>query len=152
VIGKLMREPIPVATFKLANTHSFAGNGSVEISIRKGEQRVTCTVADVQPDSVKVVCPVDPELTEGTEVALLPPGAATAAPPEPPPMPSGGSGSAAGEPAGGASQPPAAAPGEPAGGANPAAAAPGEPAGGTNPAPASGSAAPAAGSAEKSSN
>jgi hypothetical protein len=89
VIGKIVREAIPVATFKLGSTHSFAANGSVEISIRKGEQRVTCTVADVTPDSVKVICPVDPELTEGTEVALQAPGEATAAPPEPPPLPSG---------------------------------------------------------------
>jgi hypothetical protein len=139
VIGKLVREPIPVATFKLVNTHSFAGNGSVEISIRKGEQRVTCTVADVQSDSVKVTCPVDPELTEGTEVALLAPGAATAAPPEPPPLPSGGPGS--GAPGESAGTPPAPA------GTPPA---PGEPAG-TLPAPGS-SAAPAAGSAEKPSN
>jgi hypothetical protein len=144
VIGKLVREPIPAATFKLVNTHSFAGNGSVEISIRKGEQRVTCTVADVQSDSVKVTCPVDPELTEGTEVALLAPGAATAAPPEPPPLPSGGPGSGAGTPPGEpAGTPPA--PAAPAG-----TAAPSEPAG-TPPAPGS-SAAPAAGSAEKPSN
>jgi hypothetical protein len=144
VIGKLVREPIPAATFKLVNTHSFAGNGSVEISIRKGEQRVTCTVADVQSDSVKVTCPVDPELTEGTEVALLAPGAATAAPPEPPPLPSGGPGSGAGTPPGEpAGTPPA--PAAPAG-----TAAPSEPAG--TPAAPGSAAAPAAGSAEKPSN
>jgi hypothetical protein len=109
VIGKLQREPIPVATFKLGNTRSFAGNGSVEIAIHKGEQRVTCTVADVQADSVKVVCPVDPDLTEGLEVALQLPSAASAAPPEPPPLPSGGAGSAGSaapaEPAGGTGTP-----------------------------------------------
>ena len=136
VIGKLMRESIPVATFKLASTHSFAGNGSVEISVHNGEQRVTCTVADVQADSVKVTCPPDPELTEGLEVALQPPAAASAAPPEPPPMPSGGAGSAA-APAEAPNAPtPAGTPGEPAG-------APGAP-----PAP-SGAAAPAAGSGDK---
>lgn len=143
VIGKLKRDPIPVATFKLGNTHSFAANGSVEISIRKGEQRVTCTVADVTLDSVKVVCPVDPDLTEGLEVMLQPPAAASAAPPEPPPLPSGGAGSAGSaapaEPAGGtgAPAPPAEAP---SGGAAPA--------GAGAPAP-SGSAAPATGSGEK---
>jgi hypothetical protein len=150
VIGKLVREPIPVATFKLGNTHSFAGNGSVEVSIRKGEQRLTCTVADVQLDSVKVVCPVDPELTEGTEVALLTPGAATAAPPEPPPMPSpsGGAGSAAGEPAGGAGGAGGMSPPAPAG----TGASPGEPGGSNPPSAPAGSGAPAAGSAEKPSN
>jgi hypothetical protein len=151
IIGKLLREPIPVATFKLGNTHSFAGNGSVEISVHKGEQRVTCTVADVQSDSVKLVCPPDPELTEGLEVALLAPSAASAAPPEPPPLPSG-AGSAAGsgapaEPAGGSGAPPA--PAETPGGSG----APGEPAGGSGAPPApsapSGAAAPAAGSGEK---
>jgi hypothetical protein len=118
VVGKVNREPIPVATFKFANTHSFAGNGSVEIAIHKGEQRLTCTVADVQADSVKVVCPVDPELTEGAEVALLAPAAATAAPPEPPPLPSGGAGAAgsaapsegAAAPAGGTAAPAESAP------------------------------------------
>ncbi|HEX3482572.1 MAG TPA: hypothetical protein VHT91_46470 [Kofleriaceae bacterium] len=150
VIGKLQREPIPVATFKLGSTRSFASNGSVEISIHKGEQRVTCTVADVQSDSVKVVCPSDPDLTEGLEVALLAPAAASAAPPEPPPLPSSGAGSAAGsaapaEPAGGTGvpAPPAEAPG-----GSPA---PGEPGGAAGSAPPaspapSGSAAPAAGS------
>jgi hypothetical protein len=139
VIGKLQREPIPVATFKLGNTRSFAGNGSVEISIRKGEQRVTCTVADVQPDSVKVICPVDSDLTEGLEVALQLPSAASAAPPEPPPLPSGGAGSAAGSAA------PAEAPGAPT-----PAGTPGEPAGapGAPPAP-PGAAAPATGSGDK---
>jgi len=139
VIGKLQREPIPVATFKLGSTHSFAGNGSVEIAIHKGEQRVTCTVVDVQSDSVKVVCPVDPDLTEGLEVALQLPAAASAAPPEPPPLPSGGAGSAAGSGA------PAESPGAPT-----PAGTPGEPAGaaGAPPAP-SGAAAPAAGSGDK---
>ena len=136
VIGKVQRDAIPVATFKLGNSRSFAANASVEIAIRKGEQRVTCTVSDVQADSVKVTCPVDPELTEGTEVALQTPSAATSAPPEAPPMPA-----APGGTPGSAGAPP---PGEPAG-APPApggAAAPGDPAA---PAP-SGSAAPAAGS------
>jgi hypothetical protein len=147
VIGKLKRDPIPVATFKLGNTHSFAGNGSVEIAIHKaGEQRVTCTVADVTIDSVKVVCPVDPDLTEGLEVALQAPAAASAAPPEPPPLPSGGAGSAGSaapaEPAGGTGVPPPP-PEAPSGGA-----APGAPAGAGAPAP-SGSAAPATGSSAK---
>jgi hypothetical protein len=125
VIGKIVRDAIPVATFKTTSTQTFAANASVEIAIHKGEQRLTCTVADVQADSVKVVCPVDPELTEGAEVALQLPAAATAAPPEPPPMPSSGSAQGSGS----------AAPSE--GAAAPA----GEPA-----APAGGSAAPAAGS------
>jgi len=44
VIGKLQREPIPVATFKLGSTHSFAGTER-GIAIHTRRQRVTCTVA-----------------------------------------------------------------------------------------------------------
>ena len=96
VIAKVVREPIPVATFKLANTKSFAANAGVEVSTRKGEQRVTCIVSDVQTDSVKVNCPIDPELTEGADVALLAPGAtAPSAPEAPPPGPAAPAGAAA---------------------------------------------------------
>jgi predicted deacylase len=65
---------IPIATFHIDDPQPFAVNASVELAICKGEQRVTCTIVDVQPDSVKVSCPAHPPLAEGTAVALKPPG------------------------------------------------------------------------------
>ena len=112
VIAKVVREPVPVATFKLASTRSFAANAGVEVSTRKGEQRVTCIVADVQADSVKVTCPIDPELGEGADVALLAPNATAPSAPEVPPAPApsapGGAGSAAPAPSPSGSAAPAA--------------------------------------------
>jgi hypothetical protein len=82
VVGKLQRDAIPTATFKLGDTKPFTVNASIEVTAGKGEQHVTCTVAEVQPDGIKVVCPADPALTEGTDVTLKVPGAASeAAPP-----------------------------------------------------------------------
>jgi hypothetical protein len=145
VIGKLQRDPIPTATFKV-DTKAYAANASVEVTVGKGEeQRVTCTVADVQPDSVKLHCPGDAALNQGTDVALQAPSATSQAVPEPPaPTPAPSPGSAA-APAGSA-----AAPSEPAGSAAPAApTAPAEtpPMPGNAPAPSGSAAEPAGGSA-----
>jgi len=151
VIGKLQRDPIPTATFKVANTSSYAANASVEVTVGKGgEQRVTCTVADVQPDSVKLNCPGDAALNQGTDVALQTPTATAPTVPEPPPPPSPptpGSGAPSENPA---PSPPATGqpPGEPAGSAAPAAPAPSAPAAPAPEAPPMpGSGAPPAGSA-----
>jgi hypothetical protein len=102
LVGHVERDPIPVATFKLASTKTFAANASVEVGVRKGEQRINCTVADVQADSVKVICPVDPELVEGADVTLAAPAATTTAPSEPAPAPGGAAGSGEAVPAGAA--------------------------------------------------
>jgi hypothetical protein len=113
VVARIAREPIPVATFKVGNTRPYAANGGVEVAIRKGEQRVTCTVTEVQADAVKVTCPVDPELGEGTDVTLQVPAATAPSAPEPPaPAPPAG-GSAAEAPAApgaGSAEPPPAKP------------------------------------------
>jgi hypothetical protein len=70
VAARIQRDAIPVATFKVSNARPFAGNASVELAIGKGEQRVTCTIADVQADAVKLTCPSDPALTDGVDVTL----------------------------------------------------------------------------------
>jgi hypothetical protein len=75
VVVRLQRDPAPGATFAVTDATSFATNTTVELSVGKGEHRVTCTIADVQPDSIKVACPADPALTEGTDVTLKLPGA-----------------------------------------------------------------------------
>jgi len=75
VVAKLQRDASAVATFKVADTRPFAANASIEVAVAKGEQHVTCTIALVQADSVKVACPADPALAEGTEVTLKVPGA-----------------------------------------------------------------------------
>jgi hypothetical protein len=94
VVGKLQRDAIPTATFKLGDTKAFTVNASIEVTAGKGEQHVTCTVAEVQPDGIKVVCPADPALADGTDVTLKVPGAAseTVAPAAPAPgQPAAGS-------------------------------------------------------------
>jgi hypothetical protein len=82
VIGTLVRDAVLVATFKIGHTSAFAANASVEILLLPSKRQfalkeyfvhVTCTIAEVQSDSVKVVCPPDPELTEGTIVRLADP-------------------------------------------------------------------------------
>jgi hypothetical protein len=75
VVGKLQREASAAATFKVADSRPFVANASIEVAIGKGEQQVTCTITEVQPGSVKVACPADPVLTEGTEVTLKVPAA-----------------------------------------------------------------------------
>jgi len=138
VVGRVQHDPIPVATFKATNTKPFAANASVEVAIGSGEQRLTCTVADVQGDDVKVVCPTDPALTEGVAVTLqVPSGAAQAVPETAPGAPAAAPGDPGAAPSGTAPVPPATGAAAPSGAAaEPAgAAAPGTP-------PAPGSAAP----------
>jgi len=84
VVGKLQREAIPTATFKVADTKPFTANASIEVTVPKGEQHVTCTIAEVQPDSIKVVCPADPSLADGTDVTLKAPGTPEPASAQPP--------------------------------------------------------------------
>lgn len=118
-VGTIQRDAIPTATFHVGNTRSFASNAGVEVAIGKGELRLTCTVVDVGTDTVKVTCPPDPELTNGTDVTLKTPTATAPEAPEPPPakVPAA-PGSAAGTP----ETPPSgsAAGGAAAGGAGPA--------------------------------
>lgn len=85
VVGKLQREASAAATFKAADSRPFVANASIEVAIGKGEQQVTCTITEVQPGSVKVACPADPVLTEGTEVTLKVPAAGPEAVPAPAP-------------------------------------------------------------------
>ncbi|HEY0478596.1 MAG TPA: hypothetical protein VGD37_13850 [Kofleriaceae bacterium] len=112
VVARIQRDAIPVATFKVSNARPFAGNASVEVAIGKGEQRVTCTIADVQPDAVKLTCPPDPALTDGADVTLNAPAATASDAPAPPPAPSetaatAPAGSAAAQPEPGSGAPPA---------------------------------------------
>jgi hypothetical protein len=85
IVARLERDAAPGATFAVTDATTFATNTSVELAVGKGEQHVTCTIADVQPDSIKVTCPADPALSEGTAVTLKVPGtpAETPAPPMP---------------------------------------------------------------------
>jgi biotin carboxyl carrier protein len=85
VVARLERDAAPAATFAVTDATTFATNTSVELAVGKGEQHVTCTIADVQPDSIKVTCPAEPALSEGTAVTLKVPGtpAETPAPPMP---------------------------------------------------------------------
>ncbi|HET7504034.1 MAG TPA: hypothetical protein VFK02_23600, partial [Kofleriaceae bacterium] len=82
VVARLQGDPTPSATFAITDPTKFATNTSIDIAVGKGEQRVTCTIAEVQPDNLKVSCPADPAIPEGTDVTLRLPGAA-AAPPAP---------------------------------------------------------------------
>jgi hypothetical protein len=91
VVARLVRDSLPSATFPVTDATPFATNASIEIAVGKGEQRVACTIADVQPDSVKVTCPADPAIAEGTDVTLRMPGTAPESPDAPkpaaPPLP-----------------------------------------------------------------
>ncbi len=121
VIGKLQREAIPTATFKVSDTKPFTANASIEVTAGKGEQHVTCTVAEVQPDSVKVVCPADPALAEGTDVTLKVLGAPSETSPPAAAAPGQPAAAAPGQPASAASgQPASEAAGQPAAPAQPA--------------------------------
>jgi len=82
-IGKLQRESTPVVRFKITDAKPFALQSAVELSVGKDGMHVNCTVADIQPDSVKVTCPAEPSLTEGSDVTLKVPGAPTPIAPEP---------------------------------------------------------------------
>jgi hypothetical protein len=84
VVAKLQREAVATATFRIADTSPFTANANVEVSVGTGEQRVTCTIAEVQPSSVKVTCPVDPALTDGTAVTLKVAGAPESRSSQPP--------------------------------------------------------------------
>ena len=105
-IGKLQRESTPVVRFKIADAKPFALQSAVELTVSKDGMHVNCTVADIQPDSIKVTCPVDPSLTEGADVTLKVPGAPTPIAPDPPAT---GTGSAAAADSPGSAESPAAA-------------------------------------------
>jgi biotin carboxyl carrier protein len=96
VVAKIQRDATPVATFKVTDVKPFTANASVELAVGEVEQRVTCTIAEVQSDSIKVTCPIDPALTDGAAVTLQIAAAPTrSAPTEPvpaaPPAPASGS-------------------------------------------------------------
>jgi hypothetical protein len=111
VVGKLQRDSTPVATFKVADAKPFALQSSVEVTVGKDGARINCSVADIQGESVKVACPIDPALTEGADVTLKVPGAGTAATAEPSAAPAPAAGSApAGDSPGAAAAAPTEAP------------------------------------------
>lgn len=98
VLATIQREAVPSATFKLTDTKPFSMNGSVDLAVGKGELRVTCTITALQPDRIKVVCPIDPALADGTDVTLKMP--VPAPEPTPPaPSPSGTAAPGSGAPA-----------------------------------------------------
>ncbi|HET9623443.1 MAG TPA: hypothetical protein VFP84_18850, partial [Kofleriaceae bacterium] len=96
VVGKLQRDALPSVTFKVADPKAFTA--SAPVTVVANHQPVSCTVADVAADSIKVACPADPMLTDGADVTLAVPAAGSAVPAgtEPPATGSGsGSDSAA---------------------------------------------------------
>lgn len=70
VVGKLQRDPTPVATFKIADAKAFAVDANIDVAVGKGDASVTCKIAEVQAQSLKVTCPADAQLADGTDVTL----------------------------------------------------------------------------------
>jgi hypothetical protein len=72
VLATIQRDAVPVATFQVGDLAPFASQKSVELAVGKGELRVTCAIVADQStgDALKVMCPVDPALTAGTDVTL----------------------------------------------------------------------------------
>lgn len=70
VVAHLQGDAAPTALFKVSDPKPYNTGASVDVGIGKGEQRVSCTVAEVQVDGVKVSCPADPALTDGADVTL----------------------------------------------------------------------------------
>lgn len=88
VLATIQRDAVPVATFQVADLAQFTSQKSVELAVGKGELRVTCAIVADQSkgDALKVICPVDPALTAGTDVTLklpAPPSEPAATTPEP---------------------------------------------------------------------
>jgi multidrug efflux pump subunit AcrA (membrane-fusion protein) len=90
VVAKIQRDVTTSATFKVTDARPFTVKASIAVGVGKGEQRVTCTIAEVQPSSVKVTCPADPALVEGTDVTLALSGITPESPPGSAPAPAPG--------------------------------------------------------------
>jgi biotin carboxyl carrier protein len=70
VLASIQRDPTPIAMLKVTDVKPYAVNTSVELGVGSGEQRVMCTIAEIQEGGLKVACPADLQLTEGAEVTL----------------------------------------------------------------------------------
>ncbi|MEO7093338.1 MAG: hypothetical protein ABI175_08815, partial [Polyangiales bacterium] len=66
VIATVVRATVPTATFKIPPTVKLAADGNV--SLTAGDKTVVCTVTDAQTESIKVTCPADSGLADGTDV------------------------------------------------------------------------------------
>lgn len=78
-VGRVQRDAAPVATFTVPETAALTPGADVDVTLGESEQRLTCKVAEAMTGSVKIACPVDPALVDGTDLQLrLPP--PTAAP------------------------------------------------------------------------
>jgi len=70
VVARIQSYVTPVAVFKIADATLFAKQASVAVTVDGGARRLSCTVAEVHLDTVKVVCPRDAELDDGTKITL----------------------------------------------------------------------------------
>jgi biotin carboxyl carrier protein len=70
VLASIQRDPTPIAMLKVTDVKPYAVSTNVELGVGSGEQRVMCTIAEIQEGGLKVACPADPLLTEGAEVTL----------------------------------------------------------------------------------
>lgn len=68
VIARIAPPTTVVATFKVPVGTKIAPDGT--LSVTAGDKTVVCTVSDAQAETVKVACPADAGLAEGTDVTF----------------------------------------------------------------------------------
>jgi hypothetical protein len=73
VILKLARTPALTARFELPAGKSFSVDSSIQLVVKGSDQKANCTVAALEQGQLKILCPIDPALPEGTEVTLVAP-------------------------------------------------------------------------------
>ena len=69
VVAKVAQEPMLAATFTAPGGKYVTGSPAT-LAIKGGDKKLSCTVADVQGDQVKVVCTADASIPAGADVAL----------------------------------------------------------------------------------
>jgi hypothetical protein len=69
VIAKIAQEPMLAATFKAPGGKYVTGSPAT-LGLKGGDKKLSCTVADVQGDQVKVVCTADASIPAGADVTL----------------------------------------------------------------------------------
>ena len=66
IIATVQKPTVPVATFKIPAGTKVGADGNV--TINAGGKTVVCTVSDAQAETIKVTCPPDSGLADGTDV------------------------------------------------------------------------------------
>jgi len=66
VIATVQKPTVPVATFKIPPGTKVGADGN--LTINAGGKTVVCTVSDAQAETIKVTCPADSGLADGTDV------------------------------------------------------------------------------------